>query len=231
MTIKTVNEESKEVLPNTNNQGKINGWVTDEEQTKRISAVFRPRRGLEEKLLQAIDAADKRNPCVGFHIIEVPDKWLETTRRRYVNPDDLMKEYSNPDDLMKEESSQGTTRYGIGKFEYFIRIPLTEEGARTNLIDALKREDPNNKRVGLKFTPETLAHPERVEEDGRIQLVSYGEHFLTIMKYCGRPDILEVSLARKTTTEETFKARVEKVNQYIGRIFRALDKKGYIRYS
>ncbi|MBI5065370.1 hypothetical protein HZA97_03965 [Candidatus Woesearchaeota archaeon] len=209
----------------------IKDWIVDGEQTKRISAVFRPRRGLEEKLLQAIDAANKREPCVGFHIIEVPDKWLETTRRRFFNPDNLMKEYSDPNDLIKEEDHQGTTRYGIGNFEYFVRIPLTKEGARANLIDALKREDPENKRVGLKFTTETLAHPERVEEDGRIQLVSYGEHFLTIMKYPGRQDILDVSLARKTTTEETFKARVEKVNQYIGRIFRALDKKGHVRYE
>ncbi|MBI4918891.1 hypothetical protein HY837_03110 [archaeon] len=198
----------------------IKDWVIDGEQTRRISAVFRPRRGLEEKLLVAIDTANKREPTIGFHIIEVPNNWLETTRRRYFNPDDLMK-----------IESQGTTRYGVGNFEYFIRIPLTEEGAQANLVEALKREDPSNPRVGLKFAKDLLEHPEKVTSEGRIQLQSFREHFLTIMRYCERPDILEVYLAKKTTTEETFKARVEKVNQYVGRIFRALDQKGLVRYE
>ncbi len=200
----------------------IKNWVTEGEQTRRISAVFRPRRGLEEKLLQAIDTANKREPIVGFHIVEVPNKWLETTKRRYFNPDDYMK---------IEKDDKGTTRYGIGNFEYFIRIPLTEEGAGMNLVEALKREDPENKRVGLKFAKQLLENPTLMKPDDAIKLESFGEHFLTIMKYCGRPDILEITLARRTTTEETFKARVEKVNQYINRIFRALDNKGLVRYE
>jgi hypothetical protein len=191
----------------------INDWIVDGEQTKRITAIFRPRRGLEDKLLQAIDAAEKRDPCRGYLVVDVPPSFLETTQRRYFNPDDLMK-----------AESEGTAKYKLGReFEYFVRIPLNEKGAQTNLVEALKKED--NTRVGLRFADSLLRNPEKLTKD-RV-------HFLTIRRYSDeRPDILEIYLVQsRTKNTEVFKRRIEKVNQYVNRIFRALDEKGLVKYD
>lgn len=205
----------------------INDWVTSEEGTKTITAVFRPRRGLDERLLEAIDAAEKRNPCLGYQIIEVPNSWVETTKRRYMNPDDLLKQAN-----LTPKEKTGTTRYELtDRFEYFIRIPLTEDGSTVNLVEALKREDPDNPRSGLKFAQKLIDNPELLKQDGAIKVERSGEHFLTIMRYVNRPDVLEITLAKPTTTEITFQGRIAKVNQYVNRIFRSLDKKKLVRYE
>ena len=213
----------------------INDWIVDGEQTKRITAIFRPRRGLEAKLLQAVDAAEKRNPCVGYLVVDVPSTFLETTKRRYFDPDEL---------IMAE--SEGTARYGVANtFEYFVRIPLNEEGAKANLVEALKMED---KTVGIPFAPQLLENPERMGHYDAIKLTKNGAHFLTIRRYTEeRPDVLEIVLVdpinknnvfRRKNTQKTkitnskiFKETIPLVNQYVNRIFRALDEKGLVKHD
>ena len=199
----------------------INDWIVDGEQTKRITAIFRPRRGLEDKLLKAIDAAEIRDPCKGYLVVDVPPDFLETTQRRFVNPDDLM-----------SVEKEGTARYKLGReFEYFVRIPLNEKGARTSLVEALKKE--NDTRVGIRFADYLLKSPEKLTRDGAIKLTKEGVHFLTIRRNSDeRPDILEIYLVQsRTKNTEVFKRRIEKVNQYVNRIFRALDEKNLVRYE